>query len=121
MENHRYNGCGEIQGGLYSRFYYSAKNRGINFDVSVEYIWELFLKQDRKCALTGREIVFSPAVKRDKERTASLDRIDSSIGYIEGNVQWVHKQVNRMKQGFTNEELIGLCREVYLHTGLLEG
>lgn len=26
--------------------------------------------------------------------TASLDRIDNSIGYCLGNVQWVHKDIN---------------------------
>jgi len=41
--------------------------------------------------------------------TASLDRIDSSKGYIEGNVQWVHKMVNMSKQQYTQEEFINMC------------
>lgn len=44
--------------------------------------------------------------------TASLDRIDSSKGYIEGNVQWVHKYVNVMKWDFSMEEFLDICRKI---------
>jgi len=47
-----------------------------------------------------------------KQQTASLDRIDSSKGYIEGNVQWVHRKINMMKQSYTQEEFIELCQAV---------
>lgn len=42
--------------------------------------------------------------------TASLDRIDSSKGYIEGNVQWVHKRINKMKLDDSDTEFIEWCR-----------
>ena len=42
----------------------------------------------------------------------SLDRVDSSKGYIEGNVQWVHKMVNMSKQQYTQEEFIEMCTAV---------
>jgi hypothetical protein len=41
--------------------------------------------------------------------SASLDRIDSSIGYIDGNVQWLAGKVNMMKQSYTQEEFIEMC------------
>ena len=44
--------------------------------------------------------------------TASLDRIDSSKGYIEGNVQWVHKRVNLMKGNMSTENFIEWCNLV---------
>jgi hypothetical protein len=44
---------------------------------------------------------------------ASLDRIDSKKGYVEGNVHWVHKDVNMMKRNFTEEYFINLCETVY--------
>ena len=42
--------------------------------------------------------------------TASIDRIDSSIGYVIGNVQWVHKQVNFMKGTMEQKEFIKFCK-----------
>jgi hypothetical protein len=38
--------------------------------------------------------------------------IDSSKGYIEGNIQWVHKDINNMKWDFTQEEFINYCKLV---------
>ena len=69
---------------------------------------ELFLKQNRKCALTGQSIFFAKTTREhdSKQTTASLDRIDSNNGYIEGNVQWVHKKLNMMKQAMPDQEFI---------------
>ena len=50
----------------------------------------MFLKQNKKCALTGLDIWFGISTKEKthgkKEQTASLDRIDSSKGYTKDNV-----------------------------------
>ena len=82
----------------------NAALRDIEWNVSFEYLADLLIEQDFKCALTGWDIhamgVNSPA---------SLDRIDSSLGYIEGNLQWVASKVNMMKQHYTQEEFIEIC------------
>jgi hypothetical protein len=46
---------------------------------------------------------------------ASLDRIDSSIGYVEGNVAWVYKPINIMKQTLNSAEFIDLCKKIANH------
>jgi hypothetical protein len=53
----------------------------------------------------------------ESETTASLDRIDSSKGYIEGNLQWVHKDVNIMKMDLSQVEFIDYCVKVALYSG----
>lgn len=85
-----------------------ANKRKIQVSVSEEYLLKLIEEQNFKCALTGLDIYFGP----DKKRTASLDRIDSSIGYIEGNLQWVHKHINISKQYFSQEYYIEMCKNV---------
>ena len=82
-----------------------AIKRNFTFEISNEYIWSLFCKQEGKCALSGVEISF-------ENKTASLDRIDSKIGYKEGNVQWLHKVVNQMKSNRTDEEFIDWCKKI---------
>ena len=84
----------------------------IDFEISIDYAYLIYLEQDGKCALTGLDICFRPVCGDKKEQTASLDRIDSSKGYIEGNVQWLHKKVNNMKWTLTNTEFIDFCKKV---------
>ena len=75
-------------------------------------MWELFLKQDRKCAVSNIDLVFTPYRNSHKFRnltTASLDRIDSSKGYIVGNVRWVHKDINKMINNYGDTKFIEYC------------
>lgn len=103
-----------ISGELLATIKRGARDRNLEFLVSIEYLWQLFEKQQGKCALSGINIEFKKfGYKIDrKTQTASLDRIDSSKGYIEGNVQWVHKRINRMKGNMTDEQFIGWCQKV---------
>ena len=104
-------GYGEISGRLLTQIRNSAKIRGIEHAVSDKYLWELFLKQSRMCALTGVELVFDSS--HSEKNTASLDRIDSTKGYVNENVMWVHKDVNLMKHTFGLDYFIDLCGKIY--------
>jgi len=95
----------EITKRMWKSYISGAKTRGLDFTITQEYVWDVFIKQDKKCALSGVPLVFG----KDKEKTASLDRIDSSIGYIEGNVQWVHKTINKMKNALGHDEFVNWC------------
>jgi hypothetical protein len=113
--HHQWTGIGEIS----SAFWYEHIVRSANgsksnrsekeLSLTMEQAWNLFLEQDRKCALSGIELIF-PKVSKDKNWTASLDRIDSSKGYVLGNVQWVHKDINIMKNRFDNQYFIEMCK-----------
>lgn len=91
----------------HTRLRKSAEKRGYAFEVSIEYLWNLFQEQKQICAITGDYI---PSIEE-----ASLDRIDSSKGYIEGNVQWVTYQANVSKHTMTMEQLYEFCRKVLNH------
>jgi hypothetical protein len=88
-----------------------GRRKEVELNISKEYGWDLFLKQSRKCALTGIELKF-PRASKDRDYTASLDRIDSAIGYVEGNVQWVHKDINMMKRIYSQDYFIRMCKLV---------
>jgi hypothetical protein len=103
-------GVGGISRTLFHRIQREAKIREIEFDLTIEYLWKLFLTQDKKCALSGETIDFG--FKRADSNTASLDRIDSDGGYIVGNVQWLHKDVNQMKIDFDEQRFLELCKLV---------
>lgn len=104
-------GTGELGTSMVCKIKAVAKRRKIRFAVSTEYLWKLFLRQNRRCALTDVPLKLPESswdVKHGKG-TASLDRIDSSKGYVGGNVQWVHKNINMMKQNLTQTHFIEMC------------
>lgn len=116
-----FKGVGEIHKTVFSNIARNAlgqkvrkSRRYLNFNITIEYIWDLYLNQDRKCKISRLPIYFSKHAKPTKNdpQTASLDRIDSKEGYIEGNVQWVHKDINRMKNIYEQDYFVKLCKYV---------
>lgn len=120
-------GVGDLPKSLYWHFKKCARMRDHSFEVSIEYLWELFEKQEHKCALSGVELhLFKkgvPILKKTKNSSsnidfsafnASLDRIDSAGNYTEDNVQWVHRDVNFMKHVFDQDYFINVCTNIAL-------
>ena len=116
-DNPCWTGCGELSGEFISSIKANARKKKIPFLVSKEYLWELYQKQGGKCALTGISLSLEdPRYSDPYARTASLDRIDSTKGYVEGNVQWVHKTINSMKMDLSESDFLKWCRTVVEHT-----
>lgn len=106
-ENHpSWRGHGEIPRTVLSQYQAGALARGLAWDVSAEYLSELWSEQRGRCAYTGWELQFR------EPRTASLNRIDSSRGYEIGNVQWVHVDINQMKWTLSDSSFRKLCQAV---------
>lgn len=107
-----FKGYKEISSSFWSAIKTGAQRRKIVFDLSIEYVYNLFRKQNRKCYYTGTPLTFPSNKKERSQANASLDRIDSNKGYTEGNVQWVDKKVNRIKHTLSDQEFKELCRQV---------
>lgn len=105
---------GEITATRFSYLRRAAEIRRYEFRVTAAYLWNLFLSQNRRCALTGLELQIGRTIARISGN-ASLDRKDSRKGYLPGNVQWVHRSVNMMKGSMSNSEFIDYCRLVASH------
>ncbi len=112
-DNPRWKGCGSISGHYWSQVKRGAEIRGLSFNLSIEEAWKILEDQEHKCALSGLEISFAYGrSKKRKGTTASLDRIDSSLGYDTSNVHWVHKDINQMKMDFPMSRFLYLCKLV---------
>lgn len=100
---------GDISGRCWYDIERSARKRCIPFNITQEYAWELFLLQNKRCVYTNIPLLFS----RDySKNTASLDRINSLLGYECDNVQWVHKSINMAKGAMSHIDFIMLCKQV---------
>lgn len=104
--------CG-ISGARFGEIKWRANKKGFDFDLTPKFLWQLYIeKQSKKCAITGEEI--------DLDRDGSLDRIDSSKGYLKNNVWWVKKDINKMKLDFTLHRFIELCEKVVANKEKIE-
>jgi hypothetical protein len=113
-ENHRsWKGYKDIPQSHFRRIKDNANNRNIPFEIKIKDVWELFIKQNKKCVLSGLPLDFTCGGRELKHLgTASLDRIDSTKGYVKGNVQWIHKDVNWMKQDYSNDYFLSMCQKI---------
>lgn len=112
--NPKWKGKGPIPGKMFSSLKKGAETRGLEFDITLDDMLKQLVFQNYKCALTGDVLHFqkTSSSKGVKEANASLDRVDSSKGYVKGNIQWVLKSINRMKFDLPQELLIELCEKV---------
>lgn len=85
-----------------------AMIRNMVFEIEIQEVWDMFLRQNRKCALTGWNINFG------KKQTASLDRIDSEKGYTSDNIQLIHKDINILKMDWSESFLFDASKAIFL-------
>lgn len=114
IHHKNWRGCGKVSSALFSKIRTLAKRRHLNFDLTIDYLWQLFEQQNGKCPLSGGGLTLPMTAYEigHGKGSASLDRIDSSLGYIRGNVQWLLKDINMMKQQFPQSHFIEMCHLV---------
>jgi hypothetical protein len=83
-------------------------------DITVKYLKDLWEQQKGICPYT-HHLMDLPVNTQDHNikgtpTRASLDRIDSSKGYVKGNVEFVCLAVNLAKCSFTKEQMIEFFR-----------
>lgn len=84
-----------------------VKRRYKDIDIDLEYLKEVWEHQKGICPYTGLDLILPENGNIhdiDVTRRASLDRIDSSLGYIRGNVQYVSTPINYMKSTMSDLE-----------------
>lgn len=80
-----------------------------DFNLTHEYLIELWNKQNGKCAYSGRDMIYNYS-KKDynylnyNPEKVSIDRIDSSKGYIKDNIVLCCAITNTMKMDLPFEE-----------------
>jgi hypothetical protein len=92
-----------------------------DFDITVPFLVDLFEKQDGRCVLSGLPMATTthiderPDDMRSNPNKLSIDRIDSSRGYTEDNVQLVRWRPNNMKSDMLLDTYKEEIRAQYEH------
>ncbi|WP_414624649.1 hypothetical protein [Calothrix sp. CCY 0018] len=96
----------------------SAKHRKHECSVTLADLKQLWEKQKGICPYTGWKLLLLPSTTDYQNAIltidrASVDRIDSSLGYIPENIQFVAVIANFAKNIFSEQDLIKFCIDVY--------
>lgn len=78
----------------------TCKERGIAYDLDaahLEEIWTGF------CPVFGVKIDFD--LHRNNENAAEIDRIEPEKGYVKGNVAWLSRKANRIKNNASPNDI----------------
>lgn len=113
-------GLEDISGAFWHKLEKSALSRDIEFTITINEAWNIYLKQDKKCAISGVDLIMHSNNDKSRMQTASPDRIDSSKGYTYENFQWVHKRVNRMKNILSVDELLFWTDKIHKNNIIVE-
>lgn len=98
-----------------------AEKKNYTSDITVEYLKELWERQNATCPLSGWILNLPHSSETWSEnnpfsiRSASLDRIDNNIGYMKGNVRFIAVIANYARNTFSDEEVIEFCNSVTDH------
>ena len=95
----------------------SRGDRSQEINVSLDYVYEVGASQDFYCALTGEELEFTRGGQMwlgqwCNPNSCTIDRIDSSKGYVEDNIQLITWKANCIKRNLDNNEFIEFCKDV---------
>ena len=93
-----------------------ARKRTKYFSLVNSDLSDLWEKQDGRCAYTKLPLLATA----NQFNTISLDRVDSSKGYVVGNIQLVCAAINKMKQEYTEEVFFLFCLLVTRNSKLSE-
>jgi len=115
MDKTIYTGLSERRREAWKR---TKKNgRNLPFNITTEYLYVLYEQQQGKCALSGLPLEFKSGTPSKKNPYGcSIDRIDSDVGYVEGNVRLLTHIVNNAKSTYTDSLLIEVAKKLTNHT-----
>ena len=98
---------------IFSYYTRHARSRTLNHpqwaatDLTDEYLCQLWKQQNGRCVWTNKPMsIHVGQPDNNGLYAASLDRIDSSLGYVQGNVQFVLRPLNLAKGNYPDKVFV---------------
>lgn len=95
---------------LFNQAKSGSAERRLEFSISRQDVLDLFESSNGICSLSGLPFSFDrPSGARYALYAPSVDRIDSKVGYVAGNIRIVCSVVNLMKQELPEDVFVGVA------------
>ena len=88
-----------------------VKKRKHYYNINLEDLLEIWNHQEGICPYSGVKLIH-PNEGGNNLNTSSLDRIDSKIGYVKGNLQFISIICNQAKNNLSHEEMLSFLTTV---------
>ncbi len=88
----------------------------IEYDITSDFLKELYKKQDGRCAISGIKMLTLVGSGRQK-LNASVDRINCNVSYNKNNVRLVCAHINMMRGNLEISELLEFCDKILKYNG----
>ena len=92
----------------------TRRDSGIEWEIDKDYIHKIWDKQKGKCNITGLNMTWSKG-NGVIRYSASIDRMNSNVGYVIGNIQLVCSMINIMKNNLSDSELYWWSKAIVEH------
>ena len=87
------------------------KLRDKEVNITLDDLLEIWVSQKGICPYTGLLLTHPKDAKNySMLYKASLDRIDSSLGYVKGNIQFISASANFAKGNMSHSEMVDFCK-----------
>ena len=84
-----------------------AKEKGLEFNITED---DIIIPE--QCPYLKTKFTYNAPRGTDRKNVITLDRIDSSKGYIKGNIEVISHLANTMKSNATQDELINFANTI---------
>ena len=88
-----------------------ARKHNIYNDLTIKDLYELWNKQNGKCAISGIDMTTDSYAGRISTNI-SIDKINPLKGYTKSNIQLVCSAVNMMKGSMDMDEFLFFCKNI---------
>ncbi len=90
-------------------------------DITLQYLNQIWNDQSGKCPFSGWKMTLprdSRGFKSTRPENASLDRIDNSLGYMQGNVRFICLISNLARSTFSDEDVRAFGKSIHINCSM---
>jgi len=99
----------------------NARKRELEHSITKDYINKLYEDQKGLCFYTNKPMLKNTILEQDNDDSVSIDRFDSSKGYIEGNIVLCRWVINRMKNDIQFNKFLELISDIHKNHNIKNG
>ena len=89
---------------LFNKIKEQALKNHLKFEIDYDYANSVFKNQNKRCTFCKKPF--------NNSNDMFLNLIQPSKGYVKGNVEWINKDIAKMKHNLSNHDFLKICKKI---------